>query len=120
MVVTVPGIVYSPSGLTRQKYMISPFFESRAPLFREYVLLESSTVRLVSPVQPSNAPLPMEVTEPGMLISVSPLQYLNAPSPMVVTEFGMVSEASFPQFWNASLPMVVTDSGWSGRSVLCN
>ena len=41
----------------------------------------------VSPLQPSNAPLPIEVTEFGMVNEVSPLQPSNATKPMEVTEY---------------------------------
>ena len=45
-------------------------------------------VMLVRPVQSSNAPSPMLVTEEGMVMLVRPVQPRNASSPMLVTEEG--------------------------------
>ena len=51
---------------------------------------------VIKPVQPENAPSPMEVTLFGMVTEVKPLQPLNAPPPMEVTLFGMVTEVFAP------------------------
>ena len=51
----------------------------------------SKILTLVRLLQYSNAPLPMEVTEFGMVTLVRLLQYSNALLPMEVTEFGMVT-----------------------------
>ncbi|MDY5005325.1 MAG: hypothetical protein SPF12_03010, partial [Prevotella sp.] len=51
--------------------------------------LSASTVIVVRPEQPSNAPLPMLVTELGMDMPVRPEQLSNALKPMLVTELGM-------------------------------
>ena len=60
-------------------------------LLREsYIGLLFATLILVSPLQPENAQLPIEVTELGMSILVSPLQPENADSPIDVTELGMM------------------------------
>jgi hypothetical protein len=52
-------------------------------------------------LQPSNAPLPMLVTESGIVTFVSPLQYQNAEDPMLVTESGIVTLVSPLQLVNA-------------------
>ena len=43
----------------------------------------------------------MDVTELGMVISVSPVQPTNIPLLMVVTEFGIVTPVKLVQFSNA-------------------
>ena len=52
-------------------------------------MLPGVTAKEVSPVQPENAPSPMEVTLAGMVTLVSPVQPENAPLPMEVTLEGM-------------------------------
>ena len=47
-------------------------------------------VTLVKPLQPQNAPLPIEVTELGMVTLVKPMQKKNASSPIEVTELGII------------------------------
>ena len=46
---------------------------------------------LVKPLQPMNAPSPIEVTELPMVTLVKPLQLQNALPPIEVTELGMVT-----------------------------
>ena len=71
-------------------------------LFREsYFVFPLSTTILVSPLQPSNAWSPIEVTEFGMVTDVSPRQSRNAPLPIEVTELGMSTEVSLLQPSNA-------------------
>ena len=51
---------------------------------------ELGIVTLVKPLQPWNAPSPMEVTELGIVTLVKPLQSSNAEERMEETELGMV------------------------------
>ena len=67
-------------------------------------------VTLVSPVQPSNALLPMLVTLLGIATLVSPEQSLNAVPPMLVTLFGIVMLVSPEQSLNADCPMLMISS----------
>ena len=70
-----------------------------------------SNVTLVSEVQYSNAPEPIEVTLLGIVILVSEVQFLNAEYPIEVTLFGIVILLSVVNFTNAQSPIVVTPSG---------
>ena len=77
--------------------------------------LESNTGLLLSTtidsnlLQYENIPVPIEVTELGIVIEVN-LLIANAPLPIVVTEFGITIEV-IPEYWNTELPIVVTESG---------
>ena len=51
-------------------------------------------VTSVSETHPKNAPLPMVVTESGIITVLSEVQYANAYEPIVVTEFGISKESS--------------------------
>ena len=52
----------------------------------------SGIITEVSPVQPSNAKFPIEVTELPNVTEVSPVQYWKAPPPIEVTELPIVTE----------------------------
>ena len=52
----------------------------------------------------------IEVTE-GMTTEVSPLQPENAPAPIEVTDEGMTTEVRESKSWNALSSMLVTESG---------
>ena len=54
-------------------------------------------VTLVKPAQELKAPLPIDVTELGIVTEVSFEQPENALSPIHVTELGIVSGVSFEQ-----------------------
>ena len=56
----------------------------------------------VSPLQPLKAPIPMLVTELGMVTEVSPLQNRNALVSIIVTELGMMIEGKAVQASKAS------------------
>ena len=62
-------------------------------------------------VQPSNALLPILVTESGMVTDCKEEQFENARPPMLVTESGMVTECKDEQSSNAPKSMLVTESG---------
>ena len=68
--------------------LVKLLHSSNAPLPIE--VTELGMVTLVKLVQPSNALLPINVTELGMLTLVKPLQSRNAPSPIEVTELGII------------------------------
>ena len=76
-----------------------------------YTELPLSTFMLVKPLQLENAPVPIEVTELGMVTLVRPLQLRNAPSPIEVTELGMVTLVKPLQPRNASSPISMTELG---------
>ena len=63
-----------------------------------------------SPEQPRKAPRPT-VRLPGSETSVSPMQCANAPSPMEVTDPGIMMTMTLEQLMKAPLPMEVTDLG---------
>jgi hypothetical protein len=65
----------------------------------------------VSPEQPQNAALPIEVTEFGMVTDVSPEHSLKADIPIEVTELGMETEVNPLQLPNAPFPIDVTVDG---------
>lgn len=58
-----------------------------------------------------NAPVPMLVTELGIMILVSPVQRPNTHSSIFVTELEMVMSVRLEQFQNAQVPMLVTELG---------
>jgi hypothetical protein len=67
-------------------------------------------VRLVKPLQPANAPLPMLVTPAEIMRLVKPLHQANAHVPMLVTPAGIVRLVKPLQPANAPLPMLVIGS----------
>ena len=68
-------------------------------------------VNEASHLQPAKAPLPIEVTELGMVMLVKPLQAQNAQSPISLTELGMVTLVKPLQPQNAPSPIEVTELG---------
>ena len=71
----------------------------------------SSLVDWLRFLHPYKAPLPMEVTESGIVNVVRREQFQNAQSPMEETELVIVNEVRLVQLSNALSPMVVTESG---------
>ena len=70
----------------------------------------ASTVIEVNIKQLSKAPLPILVTELGILIEVNPV-LKNAPPPILVTELGIVMEVNLPEPANVCSLILVTESG---------
>jgi len=62
-------------------------------------------------LQEAKALLPIEVTDPGMIILHSLVQLPKEPTPIEVTEFGMSRLASLTQSRKAQFPIEVTESG---------
>ena len=60
----------------------------------------------------ANVIYPISVREPGSVTSVKVSQYEKAPLPMVVTELGILTEV-MPESWKAPWSMMVTESGIS-------
>ena len=71
----------------------------------------SSLVDWLRFLHPYKAPLPMEVTESGIVNVVRREQLTNALSPMKATELGIVNVVRREQSENALSPMEVTDLG---------
>ena len=61
-----------------------------------------------SPLQKSNAPFPILVTPPGIVMSLRPVQRSNTALPIRVTLAGMVTLVTPAQAENAESPMAVT------------
>ena len=62
-------------------------------------------------LQSSKVPLPILVTEFGIVIDVKPLQPENADVPILVTEFGIVIDVKLLQLQKAILPILDTEFG---------
>ena len=70
----------------------------------------ASTVTFVSPVQPSNAPIGIRLSDAGIVKDVRFVQS-NALSPIATRTSGNETAANFSQYPNASCPMFVTPEG---------
>jgi hypothetical protein len=73
---------------------------------------------LLKLLQPSNAFLPIFVTEEGMVTFVSLVQFWNAQSPIFVTDEGMVTLVNLVLLPNAPFPITVTEDGIEYESPL--
>lgn len=74
------------------------------------VISPSSNVKFSTLEQPSNALLPMLVTELGMVMEVRLEQFRNAESPIHVTELGIFMEFRSEHSINAHVPILVTEA----------
>lgn len=96
-----PIVVMVLGMMVRQQPAINLFvFVSMIALqssLASYFLLFGATVRLVSPEHLEKTPLPIVVTESGIVTDVSPEHPEKAPSPIVVTESGIVMDPSTEQ-----------------------
>lgn len=63
------------------------------------------------PLHPDNTPLPIELTESGMVMDDNPTQLLNALLPISDTLEGIVMPPRLPHPLNALAPMEETPSG---------
>ena len=71
--------------------IVVPVLNALLPMFGESCDVK---VTEVSPEQPLNAFIPMDVTDSGIVIEVNPEQFWNALYPIEVTDSGMVIEVS--------------------------